>query len=77
MANAISRDRLPIALDNGNHQCVKWEPLRKWVKERAFDPQEPGLVIHPILGEVFANGQGGDKIGITTKIDGIPDGGHA
>jgi len=69
-------DRLPIALDNGNHQCVKWEPLAGWIKERAFDPQQPGLVVHPILGEVFANGQGGDKIGITTKIDGISHNDH-
>ena len=62
--NSTSRDRLPVALDNGKHQCVKWEPLSEWVKERSFDPQEPGLVVHPKLGAVFANGQGGDKIGI-------------
>ncbi|KAK4204612.1 hypothetical protein QBC40DRAFT_292781 [Triangularia verruculosa] len=40
----------PAALDWGNHQCVVWEDIENWMAERAFDPYEPGVLMHPRFG---------------------------
>lgn len=65
---------MPIALDTGNHQCVKWDKLDRWMEERSFDPFEPGLLSHPKFGDVYGEDRQGDKIGFVT-IDGVLHGG--
>ncbi len=40
---------IPVA--NGtNHQCINWEKLDKWTKDRTVDMLQPGWLIHPTLG---------------------------
>ena len=41
----------PIATDTGKHQCVVWEPIYDWMASRAFNPSQPGLLVHPIFGK--------------------------
>lgn len=35
-----------------DHQCVNWEKLDEWVMERTVDVFAPGILTHPILGNV-------------------------
>ncbi|OPB40731.1 hypothetical protein A0O28_0008110 [Trichoderma guizhouense] len=43
----------PIATDTGKHQCVVWEPIYDWMASRAFNPSQPGLLVHPIFGDPY------------------------
>jgi len=36
---------VPTITDIGPHQCVKWENLNEWVKERSVNLSEPGLLV--------------------------------
>lgn len=40
----------PVAIDDGTHQCAKWEAIEKWTEDRWFDAFQPGLLIHPLYG---------------------------
>lgn len=40
----------PVAIDDGTHQCAKWEAIEKWTEDRWFDAYQPGLLIHPLYG---------------------------
>ena len=42
----IERDgqKMPTAVDKGPHRCVKWEPLARWVRERAVDIVAEGVL---------------------------------
>lgn len=42
------------------HQCIKWDKLAQWTKERAFDMFKPGLLVHPKLGPAYPNGAEAD-----------------
>lgn len=46
-----ARTRVPIGLDVGHHQCMQWDKINDWMKERSVDVFQPGLVVHPILGK--------------------------
>jgi len=39
-------------MDKSKHQCVKWEPLEQWAAQRSFDAFSPGLLVHPVFGEL-------------------------
>jgi hypothetical protein len=55
---------IPIA--NGtSHQCVNWEKLDAWTKERSVDMLQPGWLVHPTLGPAYPSGEG-DRIGAAT-----------
>ncbi|KAF2162361.1 hypothetical protein M409DRAFT_27366 [Zasmidium cellare ATCC 36951] len=56
---------LPLAKDDGKHQCVDWDHLREWVDQRTFNMFEPGLLVHPIYGDPFQGDHVGDKAGIS------------
>ncbi|CEJ92588.1 hypothetical protein VHEMI08231 [[Torrubiella] hemipterigena] len=43
----------PIATDTGKHQCVVWEPVYNWMASRAFNPSQPGMLVHPIFGDAY------------------------
>ncbi|KAK9418930.1 hypothetical protein SUNI508_07702 [Seiridium unicorne] len=43
----------PVALDWGNHQCVNWDNIEEWMADHAFDPFEPGLLMHPVFGSPY------------------------
>lgn len=45
-----TKQKSPLAVDKGKHQCVKWDKLEHWASERAFDAFTPGLLVHPIFG---------------------------
>lgn len=40
----------PVSKDWGKHQCVAWEPIVNFMASRAFDPLQPGLLVHPTFG---------------------------
>lgn len=52
--------RTPIGLDGGHHQCVQWEKIDSWMKERSLDVFAPGVIVHPTLGEAYPGGKGND-----------------
>ncbi|KAI0149864.1 hypothetical protein F4776DRAFT_672049 [Hypoxylon sp. NC0597] len=39
--------------DWGKHQCVAWGPIVESFAARAFDPFEPGLLVHPYFGDPY------------------------
>jgi hypothetical protein len=41
----------PVSKDWGKHQCVAWEPIMEFMAPRAFDPFQPGLLVHPYFGK--------------------------
>ncbi|CZR59325.1 uncharacterized protein PAC_09217 [Phialocephala subalpina] len=55
---------IPIA-NATTHQCVNWEKLDQWTRERSVDMLQPGWLVHPTLGPAFPMGEG-DKIGAAT-----------
>lgn len=58
------KNLIPVA--NGtSHQCVNWEKLDKWTKERTVDMLQPGWLVHPSLGPAYPVGKG-DNIGAAT-----------
>jgi hypothetical protein len=42
--------RKPQAKATG-HQCVEWDSIVEWTKERAVNMFAPEFLVHPILGE--------------------------
>lgn len=44
-------DPVPLANSNSPHQCVDWSALDGWAESRYVNVYEPGLVVHPTLGE--------------------------
>jgi hypothetical protein len=44
-------DPVPLANSNSLHQCINWSALDAWAKSRHVNVYEPGLVVHPTLGE--------------------------
>lgn len=40
----------PVSRDWGKRTCVAWDPIADFVRERSFDPFEPGLLRHPTFG---------------------------
>lgn len=46
------RDPKPVSQGRGKHTCVNWDSIFDWVKENSFDPFEPGILMHPIFGEL-------------------------
>ena len=46
--------KVPLGEFSNPHQCVNFEGLHKWALERAVtNGLEPGVLIHPKLGEPF------------------------
>lgn len=43
------------------HECINWDRLDHWMKERSFDPAAPGVMIHPTLGPAFSPHRAGDE----------------
>ena len=39
--------RYPTATDTGPHQCVKWESLAGWVRERSVNISDPTTLAYP------------------------------
>lgn len=42
---------VPIGEMHYEHECVNWDSLNEWAHSRLVDVYEPGLVVHPTLGE--------------------------
>ncbi|CAK4033803.1 Cyclochlorotine biosynthesis O [Lecanosticta acicola] len=54
-------NRIPVA-NATTHQCVDWNRLDKWTKQRSLDMLKPGWLVHPTLGLAYPQGEG-DNIG--------------
>ena len=54
---------MPLSKDDSVHECVNWEKVDDWAKQRSFDPMQPGYLNHPTLGLAYPNGVG-DPLGI-------------
>ncbi|KAI3325011.1 hypothetical protein HD806DRAFT_491733 [Xylariaceae sp. AK1471] len=52
---------IPVA-NATSHQCVNWEKLDRWTKERTVDMMKPGWLVHPTRGPAYPTGNG-DKLG--------------
>ncbi|EAQ86244.1 hypothetical protein CHGG_07497 [Chaetomium globosum CBS 148.51] len=67
----------PVSKDWGHHRCVAWEPIVEVLASRAFDPFEPGLLVHPYFGDPYA-GPSGAQTGaaISQHGDGLIGGDH-
>ncbi|MCJ1314452.1 hypothetical protein MMC25_008134 [Agyrium rufum] len=63
LMQSVVRQAIPLGSDTGRHECAKWEKLDDWMKERSFNPMEPGYLDHPSLGPAFPDGEG-DAVGI-------------
>ncbi|MCJ1313610.1 hypothetical protein MMC25_007289 [Agyrium rufum] len=46
---------LPSPVDH-EHECMNWDRIEAWAKERSVDTAAPGLLVHPTRGEVFPGG---------------------
>ncbi|XWW97686.1 hypothetical protein V2A60_005672 [Cordyceps javanica] len=57
--------RLPV-VNSTSHQCVNWEKLYGWSRDRAVDMLKPGWLVHPTKGVVYPDGEG-DRIGAIDK----------
>ena len=42
-------NRIPVA-NATTHQCVNWDKLDQWTKDRSVDMLKPGWLVHPTLG---------------------------
>jgi hypothetical protein len=54
-------NRIPVA-NATTHQCVNWDKLDRWTKDRSLDMFKPGWLVHPTLGLAYPSGEG-DKVG--------------
>jgi hypothetical protein len=42
--------KLPVADFSAPHECVNFDSLNEWARERRINAMEPGLLVHPTLG---------------------------
>ncbi|CAF9932234.1 MAG: hypothetical protein ALECFALPRED_005245 [Alectoria fallacina] len=47
---------LPSPVDH-EHECMDWDSIDEWAKERYVNTATPGLLVHPTRGEVFPGGK--------------------
>lgn len=45
------------------HQCIDFDRLAEWTAERTINMYEPGLLVHPIYGPVYGEGESKDLMG--------------
>jgi len=50
-------NRIPVA-NATTHQCVDWNKLDRWTKDRSVDMMQPGWLVHPQLGLAYPDGMG-------------------
>ncbi|KAM0797310.1 hypothetical protein BDR22DRAFT_461182 [Usnea florida] len=60
----IPTNRIPVA-NATTHQCVNWNKLDQWTKDRSVDMLKPGWLQHPTLGLAYPGGEV-DRIGAAT-----------
>jgi hypothetical protein len=54
---------VPIGNFTSPHECVNWDVLQAWAKERTVDMFKPGVLVHPVFGESFPGGRV-ERIGV-------------
>lgn len=42
---------IPLGDFRSPHECVNWNNLNSWSKERSVDVFAPGVLVHPIHGK--------------------------
>lgn len=45
-------NRLPVADFTAPHECVNFDAINEWARERRINAMQPGLLVHPTLGMV-------------------------
>lgn len=43
-------NRLPVADFTAPHECVNFDAINEWARERRINAMQPGLLVHPTLG---------------------------
>ena len=43
---------LPSPIDH-EHECMNWDSIDEWAKERYVDTATPGLLVHPTKGKFY------------------------
>jgi len=56
---------IPIANFSSPHSCANWDTFMDWSKDNAFDPYEPGLIVHPKYGPSYTE-KTRNRIGVAT-----------
>lgn len=54
---------IPLGNFSSAHECVNWDSLDNWAKQRSVDVFAPGVMVHPTLGPSFPDGKG-QRIGV-------------
>lgn len=49
---------IPFGNFTNPHECVNWDSLDNWAKERSVNVFAPGVLVHPTLGPSFPDGKG-------------------
>ncbi|KAI0188739.1 hypothetical protein EV127DRAFT_512740 [Xylaria flabelliformis] len=49
--------RQPIADFSQKHECASFDKINKWAAEHRVDPSEPGLLVHPLYGPAYREGE--------------------
>ncbi|KAL9076822.1 MAG: hypothetical protein Q9161_000807 [Pseudevernia consocians] len=47
---------LPSPIDH-EHECMSWDSIDEWAKERYVDTVTPGLLVHPTQGKYYCDGE--------------------
>jgi Mycotoxin biosynthesis protein UstYa len=49
--------KIPVADFKAPHECVNFDALNEWSRQRRIDVMRPGLLVHPTLGVVYPEGK--------------------
>ena len=49
--------RTPAPTWAQKHECIDWDRLTEWLDTRVIDIHEPGMLVHPMYGLSFPDGQ--------------------
>jgi hypothetical protein len=45
---------IPLGNFSAPHECVNWDRLQEWSKERSMDMFADGVLVHPVYGKLPA-----------------------
>ncbi|KAI8633285.1 hypothetical protein F5Y19DRAFT_471556 [Xylariaceae sp. FL1651] len=55
--------REPLGNFTSRHECVNFDNIQNWAKERVYDVMAPGVLVHPVLGPSYPDGKPGLGVG--------------
>ncbi|KAI0153130.1 hypothetical protein GGR57DRAFT_467789 [Xylariaceae sp. FL1272] len=57
--------RIPIGNFTAPHECVNFDAIQNWARDRVYDVMAPGVLVHPVLGPSYPDGKPG--LGVMTE----------